>query len=115
MNEKKCNGYERMYTFLSEEDFFKHLEICDSCRQEHERMKKVSELVQEAKPYIKRKRKKLTRLKAACIASVLIFAGLSYPLYTVGSNMYVAYNQENILTAEEMGFPVDEYGFIYIN
>lgn len=115
MNEKKCNGYESMFTFLSEEDFLKHLEVCEDCRKEHEKMSKVSELIQEAKPFIKTKNKQIRRLKAACIACALIVSGASYPLYTVGSHMYTAYNQESVLTAEEMGFQVDEYGFLYIN
>ena len=114
MNEKKCNGYESMYTFLSEEDFFKHLETCESCRQEHEKMQKVSELIQEAKPFIKSQKRKVSRLKAACVACAVLFTGFSYPIYTASTNMYMAYNQENILTAEEMDLPVDEYGFLYI-
>ena len=53
MTEKKCNGYESMFLFLSEEDFNKHLEVCESCRLENEKMNKVSDLIQEAKPFIK--------------------------------------------------------------
>ncbi len=118
MNEKKCNGYESMYTFLSEEDFQKHLETCEECQKEHEKMQKVSALIQEAKPYIKEKKKQSRILQAACAAFLVVFATLSVPLYTVGTNLYedvVAMNEANSLTVEEMGLPVDEYGFLYIN
>ena len=115
MNEKKCNGYESMFIFLNEEDFKKHLETCEECRKEHEKMQRISDLIQEAKPYIKSEKRKLYKFKAACLACAFIFTGLSYPLYTIGSNVYSSYNQEHNLTADEMELPVDEYGFLYIN
>lgn len=118
MNEKKCNGYESMYTFLSEEDFLKHLETCEECQQEHAMMQRVSELIQEAKPYIKQNKKRATLLKTACALFVVVFASLSLPIFTLGTHVYqdvIANNQLNSMTAEEMGLPVDEYGFIYIN
>ena len=58
MNEKKCNGYESMYTFLNEDDFLKHLEVCEDCRKEQEEMDKVSNLLKEVKPYYVEKRQK---------------------------------------------------------
>ena len=118
MNEKKCNGYESMYTFLNEEDFQKHLETCEECRKEHARMQRVSDLIQEAKPYIKEKKKQSRVLRAACASFLVVFATLSVPIYTVGTNIYedvLVYNEANSLSIEEMGLPVDEYGFLYIN
>ena len=119
MNEKKCNGYESMYTFLSEEDFQKHLETCEDCQKEHARMQRVSELVQEAKPYMLQEKKKQSKLlNAACAAFLVVFATFSVPIYTAGTNIYedvIAMNEANSLTIEEMGLPVDEYGFLYIN
>ena len=86
MNEKKCNGYESMYTFLNEEDFLKHLEVCEDCRKEHEKMQKISALIQEAKPYIVRKKKdRLKQLKVACVALGVFGVGLTYPMYTIGN------------------------------
>ena len=79
-NNKICNGYESNYMFLSDEDFQKHLEECESCRKEHERMQKVSDLLKEAKPYIKAKRKKNQILKAACALALLCFTSLSVPI-----------------------------------
>lgn len=118
MNEKKCNGYESMFTFLNEEDFLKHLETCEECKAEHEKMLRVSELIQEAKPYIKHNNKRTKILKSACAAFVVVFATLSLPIFTFGTNIYenvTASNGQISLTAEEMGLPVDEYGFLYIN
>ena len=118
MKEKKCNGYESMFTFLSEEDFLKHLETCEECKKEHERMQKISNLIQEAKPYIKQKRKNSQILKAACAVFIICFTSMSIPIYTLGTNVYnevIASIDANSMTVEEMGLPVDEYGFLYIN
>lgn len=112
--EKTCNGYEAMYTFLSEDDFNKHLEVCEACAKEHARMQRVSELIQEAKPYIKEKQKQNRILKSAAAFFVVAFATLSIPVYMAGANMYDNMVAQNTLTAQELGFPVDEYGLLYV-
>ena len=112
--EKTCNGYEAMFTFLSEEDFQKHLRECESCAKEHEKMQKISALIQEAKPYIKEKQKQNRILKSAAAFFVVAFAALSIPVYMAGANMYDNLVAQNTLTAQELGFPVDEYGLLYV-
>ena len=115
MKNKNCNGYESMYTFLSDEDFQKHLAECEECAAEHERMQRVSALIQEAKPYIKnQQRKRSIALKAACASFVLFCSMACFQLFmTTGLYDEVVYN--NSPTIEEMGLPVDEYGFLMIN
>lgn len=116
--EKKCNGYESMFVFLNEEDFQKHLQTCEECQKEHERMQKISNLVKEAKPCFKEKKQKKTMLKAICAVFTVATLSLSYPIYTIGTDMYekaAEQSEENSLTAEEIGLPVDEYGFVYID
>ncbi len=113
-NKKTCNGYEAMYTFLSEEAFNEHLKVCEECAKEHARMQRVSELIQEAKPYIKEKQKRRTILKSAAAFFVVAFATLSIPLCMTGVNVYDDLVAQNSLTAQELGLPVDEYGFLYV-
>ena len=113
-NKKTCNGYEAMYTFLSEEAFNEHLKVCEECAKEHARMQRVSELIQEAKPYIKEKQKRRTILKSAAVFFVVAFATLSIPLCMTGVNVYDDLVAQNSLTAQELGLPVDEYGFLYV-
>ena len=115
MENKNCNGYESMYTFLSDEDFQKHLAECEECAAEHERMQRVSALIQEAKPYIKnQQRRRSIALKAACASFVLFCSMACFQLFmTTGLYDEVVYN--NSPTIEEMGLPVDEYGFLMIN
>lgn len=113
-NKKTCNGYEAMYTFLNEKDFSQHLKVCEDCAKEHAKMQRVSELIQEAKPYIKEKQKRNRLLKSVAAVFVVAFATLSIPLYMAGVNVYDDLVAQNTLTAQEMGLPVDEYGFLYV-
>ena len=39
---EKCTKYEALFTFSDEKDFFKHLDECEDCRAEHEKMNKIS-------------------------------------------------------------------------
>ena len=109
---KKCNGYESVFMFLNDEDFQKHLETCESCRKEHEKMQKISELIQEAKPYIKAKRKKNKLIKVACALSLVCFTSLSVPFLFNANQIYDDIVASNSPSIEEMGLPVDEYGFL---
>ena len=126
MNKKTCNGYESAFTFMSEEDFKKHLEECEECRLEHEKMQRVSALIQEAKPYLLKESKKKkevvitgaddakTFLKAACAAFVVFVMGGCYSMFMM-TGFYDEIVAQNTPSIEEMGLPVDEYGFLLVN
>lgn len=117
MNEnerKNCNGYEAMFTFLNEEDFKAHLEVCEECKKEHERMQKVSALIQEAKPYIKNKHRTARILVIAASFFLAVFATLGVPLCMVGVDVYDNMVSQNNMDIQDMGLPVDEYGLLYI-
>lgn len=112
--ETKCNGYEAMFTFLSDEDFTQHINDCEACAKEHAKMQKISELINEAKPYIKEKQRQKVLYKKVAAFFVIAFASLSFPLYMAGVNTYDNLVAINSLSVEEMGLPVDEYGFLYV-
>ena len=110
-----CNGYEAMYTFLSDDDFKKHLQVCESCAREHNRMQKVSSLIQEAKPYIKEKKRQARVLMSAAAFFVAVFATLSVPMCMVGVDVYDNFVAQSTPDIQELGLPVDEYGFLYVD
>ena len=60
---EKCTKYEALFTFRSQEELEQHIQECEDCRLEHEKMLKVSELLQEVKPYYKEKEKILQKSK----------------------------------------------------
>lgn len=113
-NNKICNGYESNFTFLSDEDFQKHLETCENCAKEHSQLKKVSELLKEVKPYYKENRRRKNALKAACAVFVVFISASCASLFvsTGGYDDFIAAHQP---TASELGLPVDEYGFIMVD
>ena len=45
--DKKCSKYEGLFIFSDEETLKKHIEECPECRAEHEKMQKVSELIEK--------------------------------------------------------------------
>lgn len=111
----KCKKYEALFTFADEETLNKHLETCEDCRQVQEEMDKVSQLLQEVKPLYKNRKNAHNNLKVACILFALVIGGAS--LGVVGTNQdvmdYLKYGET--LSAEDLGFPVDSYGFLLVD
>ena len=77
-------------------------------------MDKISNLIKEAKPlYFKEKRKKETARIALCsmFSIFLLSATIVSVVDTNSQNIVAQYNTSSI---EEMGFMVDEYGFLMV-
>lgn len=86
-------------------------------REELLKMEQVSQLIGEVRPYFieKRKREKsrAKKLSVACAALFLLFFGvgttaLNYEYDIMNTIVY------HNLSAEDMGFPTDEYGLIMV-
>lgn len=113
--ENKCTKYEGIMTFGTEEQLLAHIETCEDCKQEHERMQKVSSLIAEVAPQIKAQRKSRAQLKLACASFALIFfvSGLGVINFNSDVRDTIMYGQT--LTLEDYGLPVDSYGLITVN
>ncbi|MBR1942521.1 hypothetical protein IJ843_02155 [bacterium] len=116
MNEK-CTKFESLYLFRDGQELEEHLKECPDCRYEQEKMDKVSELLQEVKPYYARQRKRsFTRLKVACILCFGLFTGMLIGYFTqFGYTMTTASSAYSEETTNEYGMPVDSYGLISLN
>lgn len=110
----KCSKYESLFTFGNEEDLAKHLEECEVCRAEHEKMLKISSLIQEVKPHYKKKRKDSRMLKIACSLLLFTFLGTGVGLYSFDTDISDTLKYGTTLSAEDLGFPVDSYGLIMV-
>ncbi len=86
-------------------------------KQEQYELKRVSELIGEVRPYflnqIQKKKAAKTRAKAMVAAVFVLFLGFfstvaNYEYDIVNSIVY------HDLSAQDMGFPTDEYGFIMV-
>ena len=115
--DNKCSKYEGLFVFSDEETFKKHLEECDVCRKEHEKMQKVSDLLGEVKFYYKSKRRKVMKLKAVCAAAMIMFFSATFGVVTTdgGGDFADALMYGDALSAEDLGFPVDSYGLIMVD
>lgn len=110
----KCTKYEALFTFGSEEDLMKHIEQCPDCALEHEKMQKVSSLIQEVKPHYQKKRKNTQIMKIACTLLFLIVSGTSFTVMSMNPDISDTIKYGTTLSAEDYGFPVDSYGLIAV-
>ena len=112
--DEKCTQYESLFTFRTEEELMEHINSCEDCRREHEKMQKVSELIQEVKPYFQKKRKNMARLKVACALFLMIVCGTTLGVINFNTDIADTLKYGETLTAEDLGLPVDSYGLIYL-
>ncbi len=111
----KCTKYEALFTFRSDEELNEHLQNCEDCRLEHEKMLKVSELIQEAKPYYKQRRKNFAKLKIACALFMVMTTTVSLGVLNLNTDISDTLKYGTTLGAEDLDLPVDSYGLISID
>ncbi len=110
----KCSKYESLFTFRTEEELSEHIKNCPECAEIDNEMKKVSELIQEVKPYYLKKRKNNRIIKAACVLLLLIMSGTTVSLVSLNPEIADTLMYGTTLSAEDLGFPVDSYGLISV-
>ncbi len=111
----KCKKYEGLFIFGDEKEFLSHIADCEDCTAEHEKMKRVSELIQEVAPQLKKKRRMVSQLKLACASFVLIFCVSTLGIINLNTDIRDTLLYGQTLSVEDYGFPVDSYGLIMVN
>ena len=111
MNEK-CTKYEALFTFRDENELMEHIQTCEDCRLEHQKMMRVSELIQEAKPYFKEQRRNFAKVKVACALFMLMVCGTTLGVVNLNTDVSDTLKYGTTLSAEDLGLPVDSYGLI---
>ena len=113
---RKCSKYESLFIFSDSETLKKHVEECEECRAEQEKMDKVSSLLDEVKFYYKaKKRNSYRRLKTACALAVLAVSFLSIGIAFTNEDLTETLMYGTTLSAEDLGFPVDSYGLLMVD
>lgn len=112
--DNKCTKYEGLFTFSDEETLKKHLETCENCRNEQKIMDKVSNLLQEVKPYYINKRKNTAKLKIACAMLTIILGTAVMGVVNFNTDISDIIKYGNTLSAEDLGLPVDAYGLLMV-
>ena len=123
---KKCDKYESLFIFADEETLNKHLQECEDCRREHEKMHKVSALVKEAEPELKRRAAFFNSLKVACVLFLFITGGVFFQTFapmqlnttnatmTASISSDMSFDYEDSIIAD-MGLPTDDYGLLMLD
>ncbi len=110
----RCNKYEALFTFGNEETLKQHIETCEDCKKEQEKMDKVSSLLKEVKPYYLTQRRKTAKLKVACAMFVIILSGATLGIINFNSDISDIIKYGNTLSAEDLGLPTDSYGLLMV-
>ena len=113
--DKKCSKYESYFVFSDSETFKTHIEECSDCKAVHEKMQKVSDLIQETKFYYKIKFKRKQKLKAICALAVFMFFSFTFQITHINEDFSDILMYGDTLTAEDLGFPVDSYGLLMVD
>ena len=111
----KCTKLEELFVNGTEEEIRSHIEVCEDCRREYEKINRVSSLIQEVKPHYLRKKQLIRKIQK--IAAVFIFAIFTATTAAVYMNEDLSDTlmYGDTLTAEDYGFPVDSYGLLMVD
>ena len=86
--DNKCTKYEGLFVFSDEETLNKHIEECDDCKLEHEKMQKVSNLLSEVKFYYRSKKRRAMKLKAICALLMFMFFSATFGVVSISVFSY---------------------------
>lgn len=110
----KCEKFEALFTFSDEKELLEHIEQCEDCRKEYEKMQKVSALIKEVKPKFK-KNNNLVYLKAACAMLMIMVCGISANVMDEQYGIFDVIRYGDELTMSDLGIPTDSYGLIQVD
>ncbi len=118
---ERCKKYESLFVFGTDDELAKHLETCEDCQQENEKMQKVQNLVKEVGSAYKDKKNSkrvlnahLTKIAAGIAILFLTCFSATYLLINENSGKYeLSYNEHESIVSE-MGLPTDEYGLFMV-
>lgn len=112
---EKCTKYEALFTFGDEEKLMEHIKNCPDCKAEHERMQAVSALIKEAAPVYREERKNIAKLKAVCAVSLMLISGVTLGVINLNTDISDTIRYGHVLSAEDLGLPVDSYGLLMVD
>ncbi|MCQ2753707.1 MAG: hypothetical protein MJ231_01520 [bacterium] len=113
--DNKCSKYEGLFIFSDEKTLQEHIESCEECKHEHEKMQKVSDLLSEVKLYYKGKKQRFKKLKAICAAFFLVIFSTTSTIVYNDTDVVDSIVYGDTLSAEDLGFPVDDDGLLMVD
>lgn len=113
--DNKCTKFEGLFVFSDDETLKNHINECEDCRKEAEKMEKVSALIDEVKLYYRAKNKKRQKFKLACAMLLLLFSTFTFGYVASNDDLLDSLKYGENLSAEDLGFPVDSYGLLMVD
>ena len=110
----KCTKYEALFTFADEKTFQEHLETCKDWQDKKKKMNAVSELIKEVRPHYLKRKKDMAKLKIACAVFAMCLSATTLGVINLNTDISDTIKYGTTLTAEDLGFPVDAYGFVMV-
>jgi len=116
---EKCNKYESLFLFGTQEQLEEHLAACAECREQHEKMQQTANIAKEATPHYKNYGRKNFYPHAIKIAAGMVIIVLAYFALNTGiiNSEYKGYSltyNDGESVISEMGLPTDEYGLLMV-
>ena len=112
--ENKCQKFEGLFVFSDEETLQEHIKECPECAAEAKKMQRISEILQEVRPYFIKKRKHYATLKIACAITFIILSGTVLGITNFNQDVNDMIRYGTVLEASDLGLPVDDYGFLLV-
>lgn len=115
----KCDRYESLFVFGTEQELENHIAICPDCREQHEMLNKTAFVAREVAPHYANYGKTKPLQLAIKAAAGFIVITLAYFIINHGAmqgdidGYNLSYTQ-NESVISEMGLPTDEYGLLMV-
>jgi len=113
--DNKCLKYEALFIFSDDKTLKQHINECDDCKQEQEKMEKVSALISEVRSHYTGRKKRNLKFKAVCAVALFLFSTLSFGVVLNNEDLMDTLRYGETLSAEDLGFPVDSYGLLMVD
>ena len=113
--DNKCSKYEGLFIFSDEKTLQEHIASCEECKLEHEKMQKVSDLLGEVKLYYKGRKQRFKKLKAICAALFFVIFSTTGTIVYNDTDVMDSLMYGDTLSAEDLGFPVDDDGLLMVD
>jgi hypothetical protein len=115
--DEKCEKYEALFIFGSENELEKHIQECETCHQEHLNMQKTATILKEVKPYILQNKKSRIVSLQKTAAGIFIIGLTCFAISNFSTNSYTElsslnYSEDQTSVIKDMGLPTDDYGLL---
>ena len=101
-----CDKFEKLFTQEDETELLEHIQSCEECKREYEKMKAVSGLLKEAKPLFRKEKFRRRKIAMTMVAGVTFFSLTGFLLMS-----WLPYYEYDQTSVSEI-YPTDEYGLI---